>query len=564
LEQIALTDDVLGPVTCPATTLAPDASMTCTVTGTAAAGQYENVATVTGVFAGATVTDTDPSHYFGEAPAVDIEKFVNGDDADLPPGPLVSVGDPVKWTYVVTNTGNIPLVTWSVTDDQGFAIACPRIGLLVPGQSVICFVGQAPAEEGLNTNIGTVNATSLGGTPVTDSDPANYFGIQGAIHLEKSTNGEDADDPPGPFITPGEPVTWTYVVTNEGNTPLSDVVLTDFRLLAAPPVFVGGDTDGDELLDVDETWTYTASAAAEEGEYTNFARVVGLTLLGVQVADTDPSHYFGAAPGVAIKKFTNGDDADEAPGPFIPVGAAVEWTYVVTNTGNQPLVQVAVTDDQGVAVTCPQDTLPVGGEMICTASGVAEIGEYANVGTVTADPASEVGVEQVLSASDPSHYFGAVSAIELVKFANGEDANEPPGITVPAGPDVTMTFVVTNPGNVAIRGVTLTDDKGLVPTFVGGDDNANGDLDPGETWTYEATAGPASGDNLNNIGTVTAVDVMENPLTASDPANINTGQPTGGGQLPATGAESFPLVLLAMVLIVSGTGMLLTGRRFAH
>jgi len=66
LRNIAVTDDVLGAVTCPATALAAGASMTCTATGFATAGQYSNVGTVTGTEPeGPTVTDRDPSHYFG-------------------------------------------------------------------------------------------------------------------------------------------------------------------------------------------------------------------------------------------------------------------------------------------------------------------------------------------------------------------------------------------------------------------------------------------------------------------------------------------------------------------
>ncbi|MFW2333091.1 hypothetical protein, partial [Ilumatobacter sp.] len=42
-------------------------------------------------------------------PAIDIEKFVNGVDADDPTGPVVAVGDTVTFTYVVTNTGEVPL-----------------------------------------------------------------------------------------------------------------------------------------------------------------------------------------------------------------------------------------------------------------------------------------------------------------------------------------------------------------------------------------------------------------------------------------------------------------------
>ena len=62
--------------------------MQCTATGTAERGQYANTATVTGIDAAEnTVTDDDPSHYFGFIVEVDIEKFTNGEDADEPTGP---------------------------------------------------------------------------------------------------------------------------------------------------------------------------------------------------------------------------------------------------------------------------------------------------------------------------------------------------------------------------------------------------------------------------------------------------------------------------------------------
>ena len=98
--------------------------MTCTANGTAVAGQYANVGSVTGTPpSGPAVTDVDPSHYFGVNPAIDIEKSTNGEDADTPTGPAIQVGDLVVWTYDVTNTGNVALAI-DVTDNQGQAVSC--------------------------------------------------------------------------------------------------------------------------------------------------------------------------------------------------------------------------------------------------------------------------------------------------------------------------------------------------------------------------------------------------------------------------------------------------------
>jgi hypothetical protein len=105
---------------------------------------------------------------------------------------------------------------------------------------------------------------------------------------------------------------------------------------------------------------------------------------------------------VNIEKSTNGEDADNAPGPTVLVGSAITWTYVVTNTGAVNLTNVVVADDRGVAVNCAGQTALVPGQsMTCTGSGVAILGQYRNVGTVTA---SWTG--GTVADSDASHYFG--------------------------------------------------------------------------------------------------------------------------------------------------------------
>ena len=75
------------------------------------AGQQTNVGTVTGqdVNTWTTVTDDNPANYFGDAAGINLVKFVNGQDADSPTGPHVAAGSTVTFTYVVTDTGNVPL-----------------------------------------------------------------------------------------------------------------------------------------------------------------------------------------------------------------------------------------------------------------------------------------------------------------------------------------------------------------------------------------------------------------------------------------------------------------------
>ncbi|MCB1877244.1 MAG: RICIN domain-containing protein, partial [Chromatiales bacterium] len=152
--------------------------------------------------------------------------------------------------------------------------------------------------------------------------------------------------------------------------------------------------------------TCTGTGIAQAGQYANIGSVSGTSPNGQTVSDSDPSHYFGAAPAIAIEKATNGEDADTPTGPVVTVGSTVTWTYVVSNIGNVPLSNVAVSDDQGVSVACPSTTLAVGASMTCTGSGIAQAGQYANIGSVTGIAPNG----QTVSDSDPSHYFGQALA----------------------------------------------------------------------------------------------------------------------------------------------------------
>ena len=501
LTGVTVTDDRGVAVSCPGNTLAIGASMTCTGAGIAAGGPYENTATVTASAGAVTVQDSDASHYFGEAASVDIEKLVNGVDADVPTGPMVGVGGPVGWTYAVTNTGNVPL-RWSVSDNLIAGLTCPQPPLILPGSSFTCHAGGS-ATIGQHTNIGTVQGVTPSGQVVADNDPANYFGVQGGIELKKFTNGDDADVAPGPFISVGAPITWTYDVANTGNGVLTSVVVRDLDGVSV--------TCPSSTLAVGASMTCTGAGTAQPGQYTNIATVVGFTAAGRRAFDFDPSNYYGAVGDILVEKSTNGNDADAAPGPAVRVGDPVTWTYTVYNTGNTALTGIAVTDDRGVAVSCPSATLAAGAQMECTASGTATLGQYENTGAaVGTDPAGN----RVFDA-DRSHYFGVVSGIDVEKYTNGEDADTPTGPVVTAGGAVNWTYVVRNTGNIPIQQVTLVDDGGVAPDLVGGGDEQ---LDPNETWTY-AAAGIATAGQYGSTATVSGLDMLEDPVSDSDPSH---------------------------------------------
>ncbi len=294
-----------------------------------------------------------------------------------------------------------------------------------------------------------------------------------SIEIQKETNGSDADTPPGPSIPVGSAVAWTYLVTNTGNDTLSSIVVSDDHGVTV--------TCPRSSLAPGARMICTANGVATAGQYANVGSVTAVDPFNTRVNKSDPSHYFGTAPGIDIEKATNGLDADDPPGPFIPVGNAVAWTYVVRNVGNAALTGVAVSDDRGVVVSCPATTLAIGASMTCTGSGLAASGQYENTATATG-----VANGVTVGDSDASHYFGENPSVDIEKLVNGVDADVPTGPLVRVGDPVGWTYQVTNTGNVELSW-SVTDNLLGFPACP-----RLGLLGPGLSVTCQASA-PADG-----------------------------------------------------------------------
>lgn len=440
LSNVQLQDDQLGQINCPSAELVEGESMVCSIESTATAIDYANLGSVTADSSRGPVSATDPSHYTGIPTSIVLEKYTNGHDADVAPGPTIPQGEAVTWTYVVTNTSTVPLQGITVTDDQlaDGEISCPA-AQLAAGASMTCSASGV-AVAGQYANIGTVTATPEGGCiPVTDSDPSHYFGAVPGMILEKFTNGFDADLPEdGPELAVGCEVLWSYEISNTGNIALENLILTDDQIgpISCPA----------EGLPVGESMVCSSPGFAVEGQYANIGTVTATPVGSTIPLDaTDPSHYSGLLAAVEIEKSTSSADveavdADEAPGPSIQSGTVVTWTYSVVNTGALDLINVTVVDDQVADVQCPQDTLAIGESMICTASGTAISGQYANIATVIANAVTTAGVNACspVTDSDPSHYFGILPDLDIAQTVV-----------------VDWSYSVTNTGQITLENVLV-------------------------------------------------------------------------------------------------------------
>ena len=410
-----------------------------------------------------------------------------------------------------------------------------------------------------------------------------YSGENGTAPSSPPVIGPDMDADTastGPIGTVGvDTAVFTYHVTNLGTTELSNVQVSDDRL--SDLSFVGGDTDGDGRLDVGETWVYTASETVASGLQTNIGTVTA-TSFGVEVTDSDAANYIGldSMPMIDIEKYVKTPD-------YVPqvdmicetLGKPLSMTFdyrqgtSVSNTqeGKAAILGSTKVDDDGLSWVVVSDNsngssskakvyfagyVAVGDEFTATveAAGTSKFGSntyihfYDDNPNVSGDEqGSSLGLLQSLSyhtsCSKPINLGDVVGNATLVGYTGekgsidptvwyGDDADTGPGPDVKVGDTVEFTYVVTNPGEVALGNVVVTDDRLADVTFVGGDTNGDGLLDAGEKWIYTASEIAASG-TTTNTGTVTAapVDAQGNVIDTlsvsdSDDANYNGTEPS--------------------------------------
>ena len=229
-----------------------------------------------------TVTITLPdcgSVAFNSTPnpvGISLYKKVNGaDHATSDDALLVHSGDPLTYSVVITNTGLVPLTITTLTDTlryPGFDGTCTQgIGsVLEPGASFTCTYPMTAAGDA--TNLASVSGVDGLDREVTARYSTFVDVIAPAIQVVKTVDDE----------TPvaGQTVTYTYVVTNTGDTDLSGVTVVD-NVLGGIAV-IGTLAQGSDPAIATKTMV-----VAPDSEKVNIATAEGTDVLGKTVTDDD-------------------------------------------------------------------------------------------------------------------------------------------------------------------------------------------------------------------------------------------------------------------------------------
>jgi uncharacterized repeat protein (TIGR01451 family) len=215
------------------------------------------------------------------------------------------------------------------------------------------------------SNTATATGTPAAGTLTNPTDTLN-IPVQTAAPgytVVKSVVSTTTSAGARPTLTDGgDTITYSYVVDNTGNVSLSGVTLTDpgvsfnggaANALSTGPTLVSGDTDSDNILDVNEVWTYSATyvltqanvdaAAGVTDGVSNTVSATANNPQGTPVAPTPGGSTLTAETTIPAAPSLTIDKTADTAGP-LTVGQVVNYTYLVTNTGNVTISGVDVNE----------------------------------------------------------------------------------------------------------------------------------------------------------------------------------------------------------------------------
>jgi hypothetical protein len=335
------------------------------------------------------------------------------------------------------------------------------------------------------TNRVLVSTSDSAGLVATDDDTNNHVGIvitspTASIRVEKAINAVDPNNPTtaedadvtGPELEAGSTVTWTYQVFNTGEVALSIDQLVDDAGTAADtsddfePGYVGGDVNGNNLLDVDETWLFASNTyTVVEGDYTNTVTVAGTSANGDAVTDDDANNHVGIT---------------------IPVESAIRI---------EKYILVGDTSKGNNGVGNGLDPQPPGDPRINDGIGT-EPGSPGNIGGADDGTNGDLFGNGTLVDADS---IGSAAYLQKGSLA-------------------TWFYEVYNEGDTTLTITSLVDDAGtpndpgddFTPVYLSGDLDEDGLLDPDEVWLF-TSAGAAThkvtdGEYTNIVEVVATVD----------------------------------------------------------
>ncbi|SUJ03796.1 Uncharacterized protein conserved in bacteria [Sphingobacterium spiritivorum] len=530
IRNLNLTDSkITGTIQLNKTTLLPAESTTATARYIITQldlnnGSVENSATVTGKDPkDNTLTDKSGSDLTNDNPTVTplVQEGKIALIKKSAQGTYSKVGDIIRYTFTVQNTGNVTLTNVRITDPRITQPITPDKIVLNPGEIAQATadynIQQADIDIGKVVNQATVRATGpknievsdLSGTLSENDDPTiTPIAQQGAMKLTKLSSGI--------FQKIGDVVEYTFRLTNTGNTTLRGVAVQDPKI-SAPIVLDKTDLAPGEFTE-GKAQLIVSQADLDRGEIVNMGTGTSTNPPVGPVPSDDPNtpepNDATVTPALQNGKLAIVKTA--AAGRYASLGDEITYTFTITNMGNVTLRNIVVEDSKitgqinlNTSTLAPGTSTTVSAKYKLTQTDL-DAGQVINSAIATGkDPKGNTVTD--ISGSDTDNdnptttLLTQEGKVALVKTSSDGDYSK-------VGDEITYTFVVTNTGNVTLRNLTVTDSK-INGTITLGKTQ----LSPGESTTgtvkYRLTQADLDAGEVLNSAKVTGVNPLNKEVT---------------------------------------------------
>ena len=366
----------------------------------------------------------------------------------------------------------------------------------------------------------------------------------------------------------GQEITYSFVITNTGNVTLTDVVPVEGDFSGSGEL--GPITPGPVTLAPAEQATFSATyiltqADIDAGSLRNTAIATGVPPTGppVEAPPTEVEIPTPAIPALSIVK-----SADKKQ--IVSAGETILYSFVVTNTGNVTVTDVAPVEVEFSGTGKLGDLVPASAEALLPGQSATFTAEYVttqadvdaggvtNTATATGTPPGGAEMPPV-PPSDVTVPSVPAPGLTVVKTADVKQITR-------VGQVVTYTFLVENVGNVTMANVRPVEGSFSGTGTLGPITPRSVSLAPAEkatfTATYSVTAADLESGQLENTATVEGTPpgggVVEGPPSTAKVPVV----PAPG--LPITGAAGITGLAVMAALTITAGGYLLLRRRKAQ
>jgi large repetitive protein len=532
-----------------------------------ATGSYVNTAIVAGSQPDPNPDDNDSTAITYPIPVADLSILKTVDI------PTPHVGDTITFKLVAKNLGPSPgtgvIVLDSIPSGYTFVTSSTakgsyvypnwNIGNLAVGDSATLFLAVKVKAAGIYLNTGKISGNQLDRNLSNNVSSSTPTILRPSLTIDKTQiSGQN------PITSPGV-LNYSIVVANNGNEALSNVTLVDTLSNGASGTltsFVESVTTNG-ILEIGETFTYLFNYNVTQTDIDSGKTIINygvVTTTELPEPEIDSVYTpISQLPSLTIEKSQIGGQT-----PLISPDQ-IDYEIVITNTGNQRLTNVVVSDtlpNRGLGV------LSAVTESISPSNSILDIGEtfmYTisyNVSQAEIDSGTAIINKAVVTTKElpiPKSDTAKTNITQLPSLSitktqiGGQNPLVTPG-------QVDYSIVVSNTGNIRLTNITVRDtlpdgSAGILPSPTESV-LTNGILDIGETFTYAISYNVLAADMLSGDALINTAyaKTNETPTYMSDTASTEVS--TADLSLTKTVSNSTPNVgdVVTFTIQVSNAG----------